>query len=90
MSQTNAISIGIVCGETGQASELRKAKELQEFIQAVETKLTNPSQKVKDWLKWAKEIQVQTMVYVKFVRSTVFHYLKWGICKKYNMVKRLR
>jgi len=43
----------------GQASEWGKAKELQEFIQAVETKSTNPSQNVKDWLKWAKEKQVQ-------------------------------
>jgi len=43
----------------GQASEWSKAKELQEFIQAVETKSTNPSQNVKDWLKWAKEKQAQ-------------------------------
>lgn len=41
----------------GHATEWRKAKELQEFIQEVEAKSTNPTQKVKDWLKWAKEKQ---------------------------------
>lgn len=43
----------------GQASEWRKANELQVFIQAVESKSTNPPQNVKDWLKWAKEKQAE-------------------------------
>jgi len=42
-----------------QASEWGKAKELDEFIQEVEAKSTKSTQKVKDWLKWAKEKQTQ-------------------------------
>jgi len=45
-----------VCGETGHASEWHKVKEWQGFVEAIST---NPTQNVKDWLKWAKDKQAE-------------------------------
>jgi len=60
----------------GHASEWRKSKVLQEFIQAVEAKSTNPTQNVKYWLKWAKEKQAQLDPLSSGSESLIEGYLK--------------
>lgn len=66
------------------SSQWHKAKDLNEFIQEVEAKSTNPTQEVKDWLKWAKEKQDQLDPLSKGSESLIDKYLTPPVPPKKN------